>query len=420
MNKDNIVPLHEDIGDPLQAILRDGARRLLAQAIEAEVDELLDQHADRRTPEARAGVVRNGYLPERQLQTGIGPIDVRIPKVRAKTGEPVTFRSKLVPPYVRKAASLEAALPWLYLKGISTGDMHEALTELVGDDAKGLSATTVARLKRKWADEYAAWRTRSLADRTWVYLWADGIYSRIRGETGKLCALVVIGVDHRGRKALLAVEEGVRESTQSWRELLINLKKRHMNAPQLAIGDGALGFWNALNELWPDTRCQRCWMHKMGNVLNRLPKSSQASAKRDLQDIWQAATKAKAEREYASFKATYEAKYPDAVECLVKDRETLFTFYDFPAEHWRSIRTTNPIESTFGTIRHRTRQAKGCVSRQSALHMMFKLGCVAESHWRRLNGFEQLADVIEGIQFTDGIKFEPTEETQPPSTQKAA
>lgn len=420
MNKDNIVALRTSVGDPLQDVLRDGARRLLAQAIDAEVDELLTQHADRRTAEGRAGVVRNGYLPERQVQTGIGPIDVRIPKVRANVGEAVTFRSKLVPPYVRKAASLEAALPWLYLKGISTGDMHEALTELVGDDAKGLSATTVARLKRKWAAEYATWRTRSLADRTWVYLWADGIYSRIRGETGKLCALVVIGVDQRGRKALLAVEEGVRESTQSWRELLLNLKKRHMNAPQLAIGDGALGFWNALNELWPETRCQRCWMHKMGNVLNRLPKSSQASAKRDLQDIWQAATKAQAAHAYDAFKATYEAKFPDAVECLVKDRETLFTFYDFPAEHWRSIRTTNPIESTFGTIRHRTRQAKGCVSRQSALHMMFKLGCVAETHWRRLRGFKQLAEVVEGIKFIDGIKFAPKEETHPPSTQKAA
>lgn len=420
MTKHNIVPLHPSVGDPLQDVLREGARKLLAQAIDTEVEELLEQHADRRTPEGRAGVVRNGYLPERELQTGLGPIDVRIPKVRAKVGEPVTFRSKLVPPYVRKAASLEAVLPWLYLKGISTGDMHEALTELVGEDAKGLSATTVARLKRKWADEYAAWRTRSLADRTWVYIWVDGIYSRIRGETGKLCVLVVIGVDDHGRKALLAVEEGVRESSQSWRELLMNLHKREMNVPQLAIGDGALGFWNALNEIWPDTRCQRCWMHKMSNVLNRLPKSSQAHAKRDMQEIWQAETKAKAEHAYASFKATYDAKYPNAVECLVKDRETLLTFYDFPAEHWRSIRTTNPIESTFGTIRHRTRQAKGCVSRQSALHMMFKLGCVAETHWRRLNGFEQLAEVVEGIQFIDGLKIKPPEETHPPTTQIAA
>ena len=232
----------------------------------------------------------------------------------------------------------------------------------------------------------------------------DGIYRRIRGETGKLCALVVIGVDDHGRKALLAVAEGVRESGQSWREMLMNLRKQGMNTPQLAIGDGALGFWNALNEIWPDTACQRFWMHKMGNVLNRLPKSSQASAKRDLQDIWQAATKAEAQRAYESFKATYDAKFPDAVACLVKDRETLFTFYDFPAEHWRSIRTTNPIESTFGTIRHRTRQAKGCVSRQSALHMMFKLGCVAETHWRRLRGFERVAEVVEGVEFTDGSK----------------
>ena len=249
---------------------------------------------------------------------------------------------------------------------------------------------------------------------------ADGVSSRIRGETGKLCALVVIGVDDRGRKALLAVEEGVRESSQSWRELLMNLGKRGMQAPQLAIGDGALGIWNAVNEIWPDTRCQRCWMHKMGNVLNRLPQSSQPSAKRDLQEIWQAETKAKAQRAYESFKATYDAKFPDAVACLVKDRETLLTFYDFPAEHWRSIRTTNPIESTFGTIRRRTRRAKGCVSRKSALHMMFKLGCVAESHWRRLRGFEHLAEVVKGVQFADGIRVEPAEESQPQSTQKAA
>ena len=420
MDKDNIIELQTPKHDALQEVLREGAQRLLAQAIEAEIEDLLEQHQDRRTPEGRAGVVRNGYLPERELQTGIGPVPVRVPKVRAKVGEPVKFNSSLVPPYVRKARTLEAALPWLYLKGISTGDMSDALSELVGDDAKGLSASTVSRLKRVWADEYAEWRDRSLADRNWVYVWVDGVYSSLRGESSKLCVLVVIGVDDRGRKSLLAVSPGERESSQSWRETIMDLKSRGMNEPQLAIADGAMGFWKAASELWPSTKGQRCWLHKMGNVLNRLPKSSQSNAKRDMQNIWMAATRAEADVAFDAFESTYEAKFPNAVECLVKDRDSLMTFYDFPAEHWRSIRTTNPIESTFGTIRHRTRGSKGCVSRESALHMIFKLGCLAEKNWRRLRGFTRLAEVVAGIEFRDGVRSDENEETELEPMQKAA
>jgi len=406
MNKSNVIELEgrESSIDPLTDLLRTGARQLLQQAIEAEVQELLSEYTDRRLEDGRAGVVRNGYLPERQIQTGIGPVTVEIPKVRAKTGEPVTFRSALVPPYIRKTQSLEAALPWLYLKGISTGEMGAALEVLVGPEAKGLSASTVSRLKRIWAEEYQAWRKGRLDKDRWVYVWADGVYSGLRAEQAKLCALVVIGVNERGEKHFLAIEDGVRESTQSWREVLLNLKSRGMNMPRLAIGDGAMGFWAALEEVYSDTRQQRCWMHKTGNVLNCLPKSIQAKAKQALHEIWQAATKEDAEKAFDLFIATYDPKYPKATLCLQKDREELMAFFDFPAQHWQSLRTSNPIESTFGTIRHRTKRSKGCLSRDGMLHMMFKLGMCAETKWRRLRGFNYLAKVITGVKFKDGIE----------------
>ena len=410
MENHDVIALQNPQADALSLVLRDGAQRLLAQAIEAEVEDLLERHAARRTEDGRTGVVRNGHHPERDIQTGLGPVRVRIPKVRAKVGDPVVFRSSLVPPYVRKTRSLEAALPWLYLKGISTGDMGEALEALVGPDATGLSATTVSRLKRQWSEDYATWRQTSLADRTWVYVWADGIYNRLRGESGKLCVLVVIGVDDRGRKHLLAVDPGLGESSRSWREVLTNLISRGMNAPQLAIGDGAMGFWNAVSERWPRTRHQRCRLHKTANVLNRLPKSSQSNAKKTLHDIWQAETRSRANRAFDTFVSAYEAKFPEAVECLVRDRSALMTFHEFPAEHWRSIRTTNPIESTFGTLRHRTRRAKGCLSRERALHMIFKLGSVAQSRWKRLRGFNRLAEVVAGVPFRDGIRVDQNEE----------
>jgi putative transposase len=406
MTKNNVLEFagRDVISDPLTALLRSGAQQLITQAVEAELQELLSQYSDRRTDGGHAVVVCNGHLPERDLQTGLGPVTVKIPKVRSTTGAPVTFRSALVPPYVRKTKSLEAALPWLYLKGVSSGEMGEALKVLIGVEAKGLSASTVSRLKQIWGQEYRNWCDGPLDKDRWVYVWADGVYSGLRGEQIKLCALVVIGVNERGEKHFLAIEDGMRESTQSWREVLLKLKSRGMNGPELAIGDGAMGFWAALEEVYPETRQQRCWMHKTMNVLNCLPKSAQAKAKDSLHDIWQAETKADAEKAFDLFVKMYEPKYPKAAICLQKDRDEMMAFYDFPAQHWQSIRTSNPIESTFGTIRHRTRRSKGCLSRDGMLHMMFKLGQCAEKKWRRLRGFDYLTKVMTGVKFKDGVE----------------
>ena len=390
--------------DTLTELIRTGARQLLAHALEAERAELLAQYADQQDEQGRAMVVGSGHHPEREIQTGLGPVSVQVPTVRSRQGSPVTFHSALVPPYVRKSATLEAAIPWLYLKGISTGEMQTALEALVGPEAKGLSASTVARLKQTWRTEYQTWRQQRLDEETWVYVWVDGIYSGLRADEQRLCALVVIGVTSQGEKQLLAIEDGVRESTQSWREVLLQLKARGMKAPTVVIGDGALGFWGALEEVYPTTQPQRCWVHKTRNVLNALPKSVQPKAKQALHEIWQAETKADANRAFGAFLTTYEAKYPKATACLEKDREALFTFYAFPAAHWQSLRTTNPIESIFGTIRHRTKRTKSCLTRDGMLHMMVKLGRCAEQTWRRLRGFRQLALVIKGVQFTDGIE----------------
>ncbi len=406
MDMTNIVDFErrDGISDGLTDLLRTGAQKLIASAVEAELEGFLMQYSTSRTKAGCAAVVRNGHHPTRPVQTGIGPVSVRIPKVRSKTGKPVTFRSALVPPYVRKTRSLEAALPWLYLKGVSSGEMGAALKVLLGPEAKGLSANTVSRLKRDWARDYDAWRELSLDKEPWIYIWADGVYSGLRGEQDKLCALVIIGVNARGEKHFLAIEDGVRESKQSWREVLLNLKSRGMNAPKLAIGDGAMGFWAALEEVFPRTRQQRCWQHKTMNVLNCLPKLSQPKAKKALHDIWQAETQKDAGKAFDLFVETYEAKYPKATLCLQKDREELMAFFDFPAQHWQSIRTSNPIESAFATIRHRTKRSKGCLSRDGMLHMMFKLGQCAEENWRKLRGFDYLAKVITGVKFTDGIE----------------
>ena len=380
MQENNVVELsgRVEAGDALTGLLRTGAQELIRQAVDAELQELLASHAARVTDGGRAAVVRNGYLPERKLQTGIGPVTVKLPKVRAKTGEPVTFRSALVPPYVRKTRTLEGALPWLYLKGVSSGEMGAALRVLVGPEAQGLSASTVSRLKQAWAQEYQTWSTARLDRDRWMYVWVDGVYSGLRAEQTKLCALVVIGVNERGEKHFLSIEDGVRGSTQSWREVLLKLKSRGMNAPMLAIGDGAMGSWAALEEIYGETRQQRCWMHKTMNVLNCFPNSSQTKAKQSLHAIWQAETKADAETAFDLFITAYEGKYPKATLCLQKDHEELMAFYDFPAQHWQSIRTSNPIESSFATIRHRTKRSKGCLSRDGMLHMMFKLGQCAE------------------------------------------
>ena len=406
MDKSNVVEFagRDGIVDPMTELLRTGAEQLIYQAVEGELQELLARHTERRLCDGRAGVVRNGYLPARELQTGLGPVTVKIPKVRAKTGEAVTFRSALVPAYVRKTKRLEGALPWLYLKGVSSGEMGAALEVLVGPQAKGLSASTVSRLKQVWGQEYRSWSEERLDKDHWVYVWADGVYSGLRAEHTKLCALVVIGVNERGEKRFLSIEDGVRESTQSWREVLLKLKSRGMNVPELAIGDGAMGFWAALEEVYGETRQQRCWMHKTMNVLNCLPKSVQAKAKQALHAVWQAETKADAEKAFDLFLKTYEPKYPKATLCLHKDREELMAFYDFPAQHWQSIRTSNPIESTFATIRHRTKRSKGCLTRDGMLHMMFKLGQCAQENWRRLRGFAYLAKVITGVKFKDGIE----------------
>jgi putative transposase len=408
MSKHNVVEMsgRASVRDELTELIRTGARKLITEALESEVAELLTALSGRKDAGGRAAVVRNGYQPEREIQTGIGPVTVKVPKVRSRDGEAVSFRSALVPPYVRKSARLEAALPWLYLKGISTGEMAPALKVLLGEDAKGLSAGTVSRLKQTWRAEYATWRQRRLDKDRWVYVWADGIYSGLRAERQRLCASVIVGVNERGERHFLAIEDGIRESTQSWREVLLSLKARGLHAPELAIGDGAMGFWAALEEVYASTRQQRCWMHKSGNVLNAMAKSVQPKAKAALHDIWQAAIREDAERAFDQFIVTYEAKYPKATNCLLKDHDSLMTFYDFPAVHWQHLRTTNPIESTFATIRHRTTRTRGCVTRDSLLHMMFKLGECAEQNWRKLRGIRYLAKVIEGVKFVDGEEIE--------------
>ena len=406
METTNIVDFarRDEMTDVLTELLKSGAQQLIASAVEAELTGYMAQFSGVRTPTGHAAVVRNGYHPARAFQTGIGPVSVRIPKVRSKDGTPVTFRSALVPPYVRRTKTLEAALPWLYLKGVSSGEMGAALKVLLGPDAAGLSANTVSRLKRGWAAEYDGWKDAALADEPIVYIWADGVYSGLRGTDDKLCALVIVGVTAHGKKLFLAIEDGVRESTQSWREVLLNLKSRGMNVPKLAIGDGAMGFWAAMDEVYPTTRHQRCWQHKTMNVLNCLPKLSQPKAKNAIHNIWQAETKDDAEKAFDLFIKTYEPKYPKAALCLQKDREELMAFFDFPAQHWQSIRTSNPIESAFATIRHRTKRSKGCLTRDGMLHMMFKLGQCAEQNWRKLRGFDYLAKVITGVTFKDGIE----------------
>jgi transposase-like protein len=408
MMKNTVVPLRQPEGqDLLSTMLRDGAQRLIAEALQAEFDEFLSQFAGQRDELGRAAVVRNGFQPQREVLTGLGPIGVRMPKARSRTEEPAVFRSTLVPPYVRRAKSLDAALPWLYLHGVSTGDMREALAALVGPEAKGVSAPVVARLKRRWSQEYQAWRRQKLGRDRWVYLWADGIYSGLRADDERLCVLVVIGVNERGQKRFLAIEDGMRESKASWADVLRDLKKRGLLIPpKLAVGDGALGFWAALEEIFPETRQQRCWVHKTANVLNYLPRSVQPRAKAALHEIWMAETKVAAQKAFDEFVASYGAKYPKATECLVRDREALLAFYDFPAEHWIHIRSSNVIESSFATVRHRTDRTKGCLTREGMLAMIFKLGLCAERSWRRLRGFEWLAKVVNGVKFRDGIEVQ--------------
>ena len=388
--------------DPLTDLLRSGARQLISQAVEAELQALLDQYANKQLPDGRQAVVRNGHLPERTVQTGIGDVEIKVPKVRDRSGSGIRFNSNLLPPYLKRARSVEELLPWLYLKGISTGDFQESLAALLGDQAKGLSANTITRLKNKWQDEHDLWRGCDLSNKRYVYFWADGIYSNVRMDD-RLCLLVIIGVTEHGRKELVAVEDGFRESTASWEELLVGLRERGLKtAPKLAIGDGALGFWKAMTKTYPSCSHQRCWVHKTANVLNKLPKSMQPKVKEALHDIWMAATRDEAYEAFDRAQARFSAKYPKAMACLAKDRKEMLAFYDFPAEHWIHIRTTNPIESTFSTVRLRTKRTRNCGSRDTTLAMVYKLLESARKNWKRIKGFNLLTLVVNNVEFKDG------------------
>ncbi len=406
MNKDTpILDFGREVtSDALTEILREGARKLLLAAVEDEIQHFLQENAGHRLRDGRAAVVRNGYLPQRDIQKGIGTLAVRVPKVRDRSGNGIKFNSALLPPYLKRTKSVEDLLPWLYLKGVSTGDFREALQSIMGDAASGLSANTISRLKANWIEEYRDWQKRDLSGKRYVYWWADGIYSNVRMDD-KLCLLVIIGATEDGHKELIAVEDGFRESTDSWSAVFADLRNRGLKeGPSLATGDGALGFWKALTQSYPKTRHQRCWVHKTANVLGKLPKSMQEKVKGSLHGIWMAESRLDAEKAFDLILCQNEAKYAKAMECLKKDREQLLSFYDFPAEHWGHIRTSNPIESAFSSIRLRTAKTRNCGSRETTLSMIFKLAQSAEKRWRKLRGYKLLGDVVQGIRFKDGIR----------------
>jgi transposase-like protein len=407
IGQDKVVDVSGQGEALLEDVLRQGARRMLLMAVEAEVEDYIAHHAPCRDEAGQRLVTRNGHARPRTILTGLGPMNVQAPRVedrrRDEQGRKLRFTSKILPPYLRKTKSMEELIPWLYLKGISTGDFTEALAALLGPDCPGLSASTVVRLKEQWSSEYETWSKRPLAGERYVYLWADGIYCNVRLDEERQCLLVMIGATADGRKQLLAVHDGFREAELSWIEVLEDLKRRGLEvAPKLAVGDGALGFWAALRKVFPATREQRCWVHKTANVLEKLPQSMQGKAKGMLHDIYLAETKEEAEKAFDCFTSLYRAKYDKAVACLEKDRDELLAFYDFPAEHWVHLRTTNPIESTFATVRLRHRRTKGNGSRLASLTMVFMLARQAERHWRRLNGQELIVQLLEGKTFKDG------------------
>ena len=409
MTQDNLVQFKtpetsESFNDALSELLRQGARQIIAQAVEAELNEFLSQYQGFRDESGRRAVVRNGYLPARTITTGVGEVEVQVPKVRDRTKSGIKFNS-LLPPYLKRSRSVEEVLPWLYLKGVSTGDFSEALAALLGPEAKGLSSATISRLKAKWRSEHQTWQGRSLTRKRYVYLWADGIYFNIRSDE-RQCILVMIGVTDTGHKELIGMSAGYRESELSWKTLMLQIKDQGLQYDQqLAVGDGALGFWKALPKVWPTTKKQRCWVHKTANVLNKLPKKLQPQAKSALWEIYRAETKTDANAAFNRFLKTYRAKYPEATKCLEKDRDGLLAFYDFPAEHWQHIRSTNPIESTFATVRLRTDKTRGAVSKETIIQLVFKLVESAQKRWHRIRGFKHLGDVIEGVQFRDGLKL---------------
>ena len=387
-----------EVADPITDLLRSHARQLIVAALEAEVQGVLDQlRGDGRD------VVRNGYLPSRHVTTAVDEVQVEVPRIRSRDGEVVNFASSMVPRYLRRSQSISAWAAYAYLKGISERDVASVLEVVLGEGAKKLSASVLSELKKSWIKEFNEWNQRDLSTIRFTYLFADGIYQEIRGDNPKICVLVLMGVDTQGRKHLIAIEDGTRESTQSWREVLLGAKARGLKPAKLATGDGALGFWAALDEVFPSTTHQRCWMHKTSNVLNYLPRVARAKAKDDLHQIWMAEGREDAEQAMALFAEKYAAKYPRAVNCLLKDREQLLAFYDFPAEHWLHIRTTNAIESTFATLRHRTKRVKGAFSKDSALAMMLQLALEAQKRWHRITAVERLGQLIEGVCFVDGV-----------------
>jgi len=416
-NDTEIIALRqpEFVDDPLTEIARDGARRMLAAALRAEADAFVEQHAEEVLADGRQRVVRHGYGPERSLQTGIGALDVRRPKVRDRAADTsaekrIRFSSGILPRWARRSKSLDALLPVLYLRGISTGDFQEALSAILGTDAPNLSPSVLSRLTGDWQQDYDRWQRRDLSARRYVYIWADGVYLQARMEPQAECILVILGATPEGRKELVGFHVGVRESAQSWRELLVDIKARGLSVPpEIAVGDGAMGFWKALDEVFPGTRHQRCWVHKTANVLNKFPKSMHPAVKADLREIWQAETQAAANAAMDTFAGKYGVKYEKAVACLTKDRAALLAFYDFPADHWDHLRTGNPIESLFATVRHRTVRTKGALSQKTAKLMVFKLIQAAAKKWRRLKGANQLPMVIEGVTFTDGVAANDTE-----------
>jgi putative transposase len=397
------------VDDPLTELAREGARRMLAQVLIAEADAFVAQWKDLQLPDGRDRIVRHGHGPHRAIQTGVGPVEVRRAKVRDRgevgTEEKIRFSSSILPKWARRTKSLDALLPVLYLRGVSAGDFQEALAALLGKDAPNLSPAVIARLTAEWQADYDAWQKRDLSARRYVYVWADGVYLQARMEDNAECMLVLIGATPEGKKELVGFQTGVRESAQSWRELLIDIKQRGLEiAPDLAVGDGALGFWKAIEEVFPSTGHQRCWVHKTANVLNKVALSVQVNMKADLREIYGAPTRATAETAINVFAEKYGAKYDKAVVCLTKDREALLAFFDFPAEHWDHLRTSNPIESVFATVRHRTVRTKGALSAKTAKLMVFKLVNAAAKTWRRLNGENQLPKVVRGVKFKNGIE----------------
>lgn len=392
--------------DPLHELIRNGARDIVSAAVEAEIAQLLEHYSGLKDTQGRQAVVRNGYLPERTVQTGVGDVTVKVPKVRDRSNSGIRFNSTLLPPYLKRAKSVEELIPWLYLRGVSTGDFQEALTALLGEQAEGLSPATVGRLKERWQSEHRQWQRRDLTDKRYVYMWADGVYSNVRMDE-RLCLLVIVGVTEHGRKELVAVEDGYRESEASWLEVLRGLYQRGLTvAPKLATGDGALGFWKALSKVYPETHQQRCWVHKTANVLDKLPKSMQPKVKAALHEIWQAPTREAAHRAFDQTLERFQDKYPKAMDCLARDREELLAFYDYPAAHWIHLRTTNPIESTFATVRLRTKKSRGCGSRATTLAMVFKLLQTAQKRWKRIKGFKLLELVVNNVEFRDGEQVE--------------